>query len=84
MYLGVKAKFSSYPLLTNLLLNTGDATLVEHTRNDSYWGDGGDGTGMNRLGKILMQVREELRNELKQQQQLPKEDKEGGEGEREQ
>ena len=40
---------------------TGDAKLVERTANDSYWGDGGDGSGTNRLGQILMLVREELR-----------------------
>ena len=34
--------------------------LVEHTGKDAYWGDGGDGSGVNRLGGILMRVREEL------------------------
>ncbi len=38
-----------------------DAELVEHTANDAYWGDGGDGNGKNRLGSLLMKVREELR-----------------------
>ena len=47
--------------LRRLLLATGDATLVEHTGNDHYWGDGGDGSGRNMLGRILMQVREELK-----------------------
>ena len=37
--------------------------LIEHTKNDSYWADGGDGSGLNKLGKILMKVREKLRNE---------------------
>ena len=41
----------------------GDAKLVEHTTNDSYWGDGGDGRGRNMLGQLLMQVRDELRSE---------------------
>ena len=41
---------------------SGDAKLVEHTENDSYWGDGGDGSGRNMLGQILMQVRDELRS----------------------
>jgi hypothetical protein len=36
----------------------GDALLVEHTASDSYWGDGGDGSGKNRLGHILMCVRD--------------------------
>ena len=57
----VMAKFSQHPDLAGLLLATGTARLVEHTQNDSYWGDGGDGRGQNKLGKILMQVREQLR-----------------------
>lgn len=28
---------------------------------DRFWGDGGDGWGKNWLGRILMEVREELR-----------------------
>ena len=39
---------------------TGDAKLVEHTDNDAYWGDGGDGSGKDHLGQILMKVREAL------------------------
>jgi hypothetical protein len=39
------------------LLATGDKNIVEHTENTSYWGDGGDGTGLNRLGVLLMEVR---------------------------
>jgi ribA/ribD-fused uncharacterized protein len=61
MYRAVLAKFSQHADLRAVLLATGDAVLVEHTENDSYWGDGGDGTGKNRLGHILMRVREELR-----------------------
>jgi N-glycosidase YbiA len=43
------------------LLATGDADLIEHTENDDFWGDGGDGKGRNELGRILMAVREVLR-----------------------
>ncbi len=57
----VRAKFSQHEDLKAVLLGTGDALLVEHTANDSYWGDGGDGSGLNRLGHILMRVRAELR-----------------------
>jgi predicted NAD-dependent protein-ADP-ribosyltransferase YbiA (DUF1768 family) len=35
--------------------------IVKHTEKDEYWGDGGDGS-RNRLGRILMRVREELRD----------------------
>ena len=58
----VRTKFSQHAELKALLLSTGNVRLVEHTENDSYWGDGGDGSGKNRLVLILMQVREELRN----------------------
>jgi ribA/ribD-fused uncharacterized protein len=57
----VLAKFTQHDELTKLLLSTGDAKLVEHTTNDSYWGDGGDGSGKNMLGQILMEVREQLK-----------------------
>lgn len=61
MLRAVRAKFTQHDDPRALLLATGDALLVEHTANDSYWGDGGDGSGKNRLGEILMSVREELR-----------------------
>jgi N-glycosidase YbiA len=51
------AKFTQHPSLRSMLLSTGDAVLVEHTEKDRYWGDGGDGTGLNRLGELLMEVR---------------------------
>ena len=57
----LRAKFTQHEELKAVLLGTGDAVLVEHTANDSYWGDGGDGSGKNRLGRLLMQVRDELR-----------------------
>lgn len=60
MYEVVLAKFTQHKALREVLLGTGDATLVEHTANDSYWGDNGDGTGKNMLGQILMKVRAEL------------------------
>jgi len=57
----VLAKFSQNDDLRAILLGTGNTILIEHTERDSYWGDGGDGSGCNRLGQILMSVREELR-----------------------
>ena len=59
----VLAKFTQHEELRELLLSTGDAKLVEHTTNDSYWGDGGDGSGKNKLGLILMEVRDLLKQE---------------------
>lgn len=56
----LRFKFGMHPTLRQLLLGTGQRELVEHTNNDSYWGDGGDGNGQNMLGKMLMQVRAEI------------------------
>ena len=55
------AKFSQDPKLEALLDSTGDRPLVERSKKDKYWGDGGDGTGENRRGVILMDVRRMLR-----------------------
>lgn len=61
MFDAVKAKFSQHAELKELLLSTENTKLVEHTVNDAYWGDGGNGKGRNMLGQILMKVRTELR-----------------------
>ena len=62
MYEVLVEKFTQHQDIQSELLATEDAELIEHTRNDSYWADGGDGTGKNMLGKLLMRVREFIRN----------------------
>ncbi|MFK7789569.1 MAG: NADAR family protein [Phycisphaeraceae bacterium] len=57
MHDAVLAKFTQHEELRVLLLKTADIKIIEHTENDSYWGDGGDGSGKNMLGQILMRVR---------------------------
>jgi len=61
MYTALQAKFTQHQDLREKLLATGNAVLVEHTNKDSYWGDGGNGSGLNRLGALLVQLRETLR-----------------------
>jgi hypothetical protein len=61
MYKAVKAKFLQHADMKLVLLNTGSSPIIEHTSNDNYWADGGDGSGKNMLGIILMRVRDELR-----------------------
>lgn len=58
----LEAKFTQYDELMELLQNTGDSKLIEHTYNDSYWGDGGDGSGKNMLGILLMELRDKLKS----------------------
>ena len=57
MYDGLKRKFKTHIELRDRLLATGEAILIEHTHKDSYWADGGDGKGKNRLGILLMRLR---------------------------
>ena len=62
MLQALRMKCSQNPDIAKDLMATGDAILIAHTRNDAYWSDGGDGSGKNKLGLLLMQVREELKN----------------------
>lgn len=56
----LRAKFAD-PILAGLLLTTGDHELVEgNTWGDTYWGVC-NGKGENHLGRLLMEIREELR-----------------------
>lgn len=58
MYTGLRYKFQQNEELRKKLLETGNRPIVEHTEHDSYWGDGGDGSGQNRLGHLLQRLRD--------------------------
>lgn len=60
MLVALKAKFSQYHVLQDLLRSTGSSQIFEHTANDCYWADCGDRTGKNILGQQLMFVRSEI------------------------
>ena len=53
-------KFTQNPALRQQLKDTGNKKLVEHTKRDKYWGDGGDGSGLNKLGQLLMELRSQI------------------------
>jgi len=57
----VRRKFEAHDDIRAVLLSTGDEEIIEDAPRDYYWGRGADGSGKNMLGKILMEVREELR-----------------------
>jgi ribA/ribD-fused uncharacterized protein len=61
MYRAVKRKFELHPELREMLLATGQEDIAETAPNDYYWGVGREGTGQNRLGKIIARIRAELR-----------------------
>ena len=48
-------------------MDTGDRKLVEHTDKNDFWGDGGDGKGDNKLGELLMKIRDELNETFKEE-----------------
>jgi ribA/ribD-fused uncharacterized protein len=63
MYDCILAKFTQYPDLREKLLSTNNEDIVENSPIDSWWGCGSDGTGSNYLGKILMRIRNLLRED---------------------
>ncbi|WDE01691.1 NADAR family protein [Thalassomonas actiniarum] len=62
MLAGLREKFKK-PELKAVLLGTGKKELVENSPFDKYWGIGPKGNGKNRLGVLLMQLRNEIRSE---------------------
>lgn len=65
MMKALKEKFSDrHPELKEKLLATGNAILQEASPRDNYWGIGSKGMGQNRLGVLLMALRDELRGGL--------------------
>ncbi|RHZ35354.1 NADAR family protein [endosymbiont GvMRE of Glomus versiforme] len=77
----VREKFTQNSELKEKLWQTGDKRLVEHSPKDNFWGDGGNGSGQNWLGKILMEIRQEIIAErgecrtLKDEYETPKAEK---------
>jgi N-glycosidase YbiA len=61
MYKAVLAKFQAHADIREILLGTQDALIIEDSPVDAFWGCGSDRQGLNHLGKILMQVRQQLR-----------------------
>ncbi len=54
-------KCLTWPDVAKALLDTGDRLLVETSEYDYFWGCGRDLRGHNKYGKVLMAVRERLR-----------------------
>ncbi|WP_425615946.1 NADAR family protein [Anatilimnocola sp. NA78] len=63
MRAAVRQKFATHPALRQLLLDTAIEELMEITPGDTFWGAGKSRSGQNWLGRILMEVRNELRKQ---------------------
>lgn len=61
MYEVCLAKFQQHPDLRDALVGTGVQKIVEDAIGDPYWGWGASRVGENKLGRVLMAVREALR-----------------------
>ena len=60
---GVYTKCKTHPEVAEALLATGERTLIENSNYDYFWGCGRDRRGDNMYGKVLMRVRDKLRQE---------------------
>jgi ribA/ribD-fused uncharacterized protein len=60
MWTVLKAKFNQNPTFEEVLQATRGAYLLEHCprSRDNYWSDNHDGSGRNRLGDLLMTLRD--------------------------
>lgn len=57
----LRAKADQHEYVRRKLLETGDRELIEDSWRDAFWGWGPNRDGQNMLGKLWMEVREELR-----------------------
>ena len=57
----IRAKFEQNRRLRELLLTTGNEELIHESKSDLFWGRNQNGIGDNRLGAIIMEVRQALR-----------------------
>lgn len=62
----VYIKCRTYVDIAEALLATEEQKILETSAFDYYWGCGRDGRGHNAYGKVLMNVRDKLREEAQQ------------------
>jgi ribA/ribD-fused uncharacterized protein len=57
----LRLKAHQHEYVRRKLLQTGDRELIENSWRDDYWGWGESRDGQNMLGKLWMEIRDELR-----------------------
>jgi len=61
MHAALRAKFAAHSGPREMLMSTSPSVhIVEAAPHDYFWGRGLDGSGLNMLGKLLVQVRSEI------------------------
>jgi ribA/ribD-fused uncharacterized protein len=65
----LRMKTDQHADVRKALIDSGDSEIVKHITTyppgDGFWDDGDDGTGENHMGKLWMEIRQELREEMK-------------------
>ena len=63
---GTYIKCRTYPEIAQILLDSNDLEIADLSQYDYFWGSGRDMRGNNAFGKMLMAIRDKLREELEQ------------------
>jgi ribA/ribD-fused uncharacterized protein len=66
---GMYIKCRTHEEVAQMLLDSGDVEIAEVSQYDYFWGSGRDLRGNNNFGKMLMGIRDKLREEQEQQAQ---------------
>tara|TARA_B100000508_G_scaffold120901_1_gene102276 strand:+ start:9883 stop:10311 length:429 start_codon:yes stop_codon:yes gene_type:complete len=56
-----RAKLAQHSDIKDILTESEDREMLKVYDTDYYWGTGADGSGENKMGKLWMKLREELR-----------------------
>jgi len=70
----LRAKVEQHPYVRRKLLETLDATLIEDSPKDSFWGRGRNWEGQNHLGKLWEKIRAEEMDRAQAQEKSLTED----------
>ncbi len=60
---GMYIKCRTHPEVAQMLLDSGEVEIVDVSQYDYFWGSGRDMRGNNAFGKLLMGIRDKLREE---------------------
>jgi ribA/ribD-fused uncharacterized protein len=65
----MRKKVQQHDDVRQTLLDSGDLKIVKHIVSgppaDGFWDDGEDGMGLNHMGRMWMEIRDELQSSLK-------------------
>ncbi len=66
----MRAQLTQHSIMQEKLFETGDRLLIEDSSTDDFWGRGPNGDGQNHMGKIWMELRNELKSKIAKDEEL--------------